>query len=197
MKMDLGALAKSVEEEHALSIDAKRAELDAAAALLRGVVEAVRPALRAVASRIQVREVNEWRGATTFATTEEDFLDGPGGLIVSAAAPGPVRDDNRLRSGRYEGECLFLLPDGTWLELTYDGQWSNWVGAGRWWKAQARAMTDLEVAGAYEVEEIVARIQRAMETAQGSRTTATARMRERAQKLAALATLLGWKGNIG
>jgi hypothetical protein len=183
------AKADRVAAEHADVLAAKDAEEAAEAALLEKVVEAVRPALRALASRVKTADrvehfadVDRQRETETLATWR--------GLCLTGT-PGPLRDNPRDNRGSYEGSDLFLLVDGTFVELAYGGSWSRWQGSSWGWKTTERTMTIAEVAHEYKLEPIVEALSEALDQhTQGGRPARAKAMRERAAKLAALVALI-------
>jgi len=183
----LSTLAAQVSAEHAASLAAIAARDAAEAKVLDAVVAAVRPALRAVASRIPTSGKHYW--VTSTETDEDASYSDAHGLLVAGHSK-PERDHPRANAGAFEGAALYLLPDGTWLELTFDGRWTKWQGATTEWTSTPATLTTAEVVDQYSFESIVPRIQEAVTKAAGSREKATRAALERAEKLGAIAALL-------
>ena len=197
--MDTNAIDLQKLQEQALTVAAQHEEYTAAltaeqqaeAALLDATVEAIRPALRALASKIRTGYRSWWIG-TTDIDSRSEYSD-TRGLYVGdgTAGPGrsnPGRDENR---GAHAGYDLFVTTDGKWLELEYSGHWSRWQGEGDEWSATERQLTSAEVAREYNVPQILGAIQSALERQlQGEKPKRTAAARERAERVAALVTLL-------
>ena len=178
-------------------VAAARAELDAShedvlageTALLERVVELVRPALKAISSRVAVfggEKVNQFFYETEYAQWR--------GISLAQDKPGPKQKlvGTINDSGPFEGWDLFLADDGTFRELEYTGRWTKWVDQDSTYRAVERVMTAREVADEYDVEPMLGRIARAIEQQCGDgmpkRTTKNV---ERAARLRAVVTLLG------
>ena len=186
--------------EDALAIASEHDELTrtttqrqaAEARVLAGVVEAVRPALRAMASRIATSERTS--GLATDRQREcKTHHDTPG---LRVDGDGLEEDCPRDFTGSHEGSALYLLADGTFAVLTYSGSWSRWQGSTSWWEAEVVPVTVDEVpANGWSTDEIVARIAKALASHQGTRKAASARNVARAEKLGAVAAPLSKKGS--
>jgi hypothetical protein len=178
-------LASVVATEYTASTEAHAAAIEAEALLLERVVEAVRPALRAVSTKRRTSGRTWW---PTNVETSTEYTAGSYGLRV--CGDGPEYDYPRANAGKYEGCDLFLLPDGSWIEASYTGSWSRWQGAGDSWEATERTLTTAEVAAEYDVDAIIAAIADVLEKAKGSREKSTTRALERAEKIRAIAKLV-------
>jgi hypothetical protein len=181
----IAALASVVATEHTDSTKAHAAVTEAEALLLERVVDAARPALRAVSTKRRTSGRTWW---PTNSETASEYTTGSAGLRV--CGDGPEYDCPRANQGKYEGYDLFLLPDGSWIEASYTGSWSRWQGAGDSWEATERTLTTAEVAAEYDVDVVITAIADALEKAHGSREKRTARALERVAKLQAIAKLL-------
>jgi hypothetical protein len=166
-------------------VGAHEAVTEAEAELLTRVVEAVKPALRAVSTRRRITERTFWPDR---ACPETVYTAGPAALRVHGS--GPKEDYPRANRGSIEGTDLFLNPDGTWTETTYSGSWSRWQGEGSSWDAEAKVLTAHEVAKAYDVDDVIKAIGEALTKAKGTREKPTARALDRAAKVRAVAELV-------
>lgn len=183
---NIAAKAAQVGSEYETS-QAAIAERDAAEAnLLEALIERIRPALRALSSRIQSRERTWWPDNASTATETDHFSER--GLCV--AGGGVKRDHPRANAGSYEGTDLWLLTEGRFAEVTYSGHWSRWQGAASAWEASLTSRTTAQIAHDYDVDEIVATISEALDKATGSREKTTTKARERAEQIRAVTTLL-------
>lgn len=165
------------------------------AELLDTVVARVRPALKGLASRI-MSDYREWWPDNSCSNEEFGYLHERGliterGLCVCGKREAEL-DYPGARNGEYEGKSLFLLTDGRWLELRYEGTWSAYQGSSSAWTATAEPMTSAEViARGYPVDDIVKAISEALDRQLSSgRQKATKKALEQAKKLRALISLL-------
>jgi hypothetical protein len=156
--------------------------------LLDSIVETVRPALKALASRIQVSHLSQWVSSSD--TDETDlFMNGVKGLRV--IGDGAFQAHPSANRGHYAGNDLYLTTAGTWLELRYDGSWSRWQGEGDDWTAEQERLNTSEVVERYSVADIIEAISSAVEAQlEGNRTKATKAALRRAETTNALVTLL-------
>lgn len=174
-----------------------RAALDTAAdeertaetALLERIVELVRPALKALATRPVIEERHTGHATMTARhhTVRADFR----GVCLSDDNPGPLEDNGRDNTGAYCGSDLFLLDDGTFAELEYEGTWSRWQGSTSEWTATVKRLTPKEVAAEYDLDQIIPRLHKHLVAyVTGNASKRAAAMHERAERLAAIAKLL-------
>lgn len=187
----LASLANTVAAQHSELVDAVAAERAANVALLDAVVERIRPALRALASRIKTGERTWWIGTTH--TDTECTWSSDRGLYVGAADVGPERsnpgrDQNR---GGYRGFDLFLTSDGRWLELAYTGGWSIWQGEETEWTAAETYVDTATVERDWGGTDVIPRIVAALQShADGKAPERAKAARERAERIAAVARLI-------
>lgn len=181
----IATLAATVAAEHTASVEAHASVTSAETALLERIVEAARPALRAVSTRRRTSERTFWPDSACSATKYT-----PGPLALRVAGDGPDEDHPRAILGTVEGCDLYLYPDGTFVEATYTGSWSRWRGEGSSWETTDRVLTTAEVAAEYNVDDIVTAISEALSRARGTREKPTARAIERAEKIRAVAALV-------
>ncbi|MBP7675762.1 MAG: hypothetical protein KBB14_05520, partial [Thermoanaerobaculia bacterium] len=108
-------LSRSVAEQHSTMEAAFAEERAAEEDLLGQLVEAVRPALRALSSRLLASERTFWPDNISTAT-EKSYHEERG---VRLAGSGPERDHPRANRGTIEGFDLVLLGDGTFARLDW------------------------------------------------------------------------------
>lgn len=183
--------APAVADEHA-ALEAAAAESDTAeAALLASVIEAVRPALRALASRVLVGEVTHGAGSH-LCRTSKTYASWRGVLV--AGDDEAEDDDSRQNDGAYEGTGLYLDTEGILREVSWSGHWSRWQGSTRRAEGAERRVTPYSVVQEWQagtVATIVESLSRALAAQNGTRGKATKAATERASRFRALAALLG------
>lgn len=96
-------------------------------------------------------------------------------------------------SGSYKGESLWYNPGQGFVEITYDGAWSNWQGDSDGWNAKEKILMPLQAV--QEWDDLPTKAADALEKAlksyvQGKAVERTKAARERAEKLQAVSTLL-------
>lgn len=171
----LATTATQVAAAHAEQQAAISAERDAEAALLERVIEAVRPALRALSSRRRGID-RDWRG-------------------VEVAGVGKKKEyEYSANAGDIYGDGLYILiQDGTpamrLSVATYSGRWDRDRDRDdeeiTWREVTARQAVDI-----YDVDVVVARLSRLLDE-QAAADRGVAKAQERAAKFAALTQLLG------
>ena len=185
----LAATASQVADLATAQQDAADAERRAEVELLDRAIDVVRPALRALASRIVVERtvsgIGTDRERSSYRVSEHR------GLLVGGTAE-PELDAPRDSRGKYEGSGLYLLADGTWLGVTYEGSWSKYQGEGRHWDgAEVALSTDGVLAHWTDADVVIAALRDALEAQLNSkRAERTLRALGRAAKLRALSELL-------
>jgi len=184
---NLAAKAATVAREYEAASEAIGDRHKAEAELLAVVVEKIKPALRALSSRIKAQERTWW---PTNVTTAEDveYHDARG---VPIAGDGLERDHPRANSGRYEGRRLWLLDDGTFAVSEYEGTWSRWQGAESRWECGLLRITSPEtIAREWKVDEIIAALSEAIDRQVGTREGVAKKASARAEQLRAITALL-------
>lgn len=183
-------VAPTVERIGAEFDQARAAQREAETFLLAGVVETVRPALRALSGRIRKSRSFIVDGVGGETVTYHEAR----GVYVSDDAPGkPATKVARLddTSGPYSGFDLVLLSDGTFAEQRYTGSWTRWVGQTDEWDSTLTPVTIDQVIDGWDVEEVIATIAaRLTSYAEGKATARADQARERAAKLSAIVALL-------
>jgi hypothetical protein len=184
----LAPIVAQVATEDAAHVEAITAEQAAEAALLARIVETVKPALRAMASRI----FRTWRTTSgrngCNPVEEKDYFDERGVCLVDAFTR--VKDSTGNR-GTYGGSRLYLLTDGRLAEVDREGTWSQWQGE---WDEESCTLTVVDAATAqrhYHLSDIVEGLKAALDKQiAGKKPNATKAAQARAEKIAALARLV-------
>ena len=185
------ATAERVATENA-DLDAAGAEArEASAQMLACVVDAHRPALRALGSIVGASGTTSGSG-----TTVEPFswrgvwVAGEGPTLIAREAVG----DGCAR-GRHGGSRLILDTAGTFAELTYEGPWSNVPGEVSSWTAGVGLLHVSVVAERYNVTAIIDRLATALVAqANGLSTGRAVLLRDKAGRLQALTKLIrSWR----
>ena len=184
----LEELARQVAEQHVEMSDAISDERSAEEALLAQIVEAVRPALRALSNRLRASRRVWWPDNVSTAT-EETHHDARG-IVVDG--DGPQHDFPRANEGQIVGEDLVLLDDGSFARRDWTGSWTRWQGRTSVEESTLTPLTLAQVVADYDVDEIAESIrERLEEQLSGRAPKRTAAARERAEKLRAVSTILG------
>lgn len=186
----IGALAPEVGEAHAALRSALADKRRHEGRLLDSLVEMARPALNAIASRVQIGEAfysGEHNGET------KSYSSAYKGAAL--AGPGVIREKDRDGgfTGGYTGRTLYLTAAGGWLELTYEGSFNAWKGSRCHWQATEtwhHAGASVVAAG-FDVEEIVRTLAQLLrEQASGNASKRAERIRHEAERLDAVTILL-------
>lgn len=184
----LANLAANVAAQHDEMTAAVEEERAAEERLLGQLVEAVRPALRALSSRLLASERTFWPDNVSTAT-EKDYHEERG---VRLAGSGPERDHPRANRGTIEGLDLVLLDDGTFARLDWSGHWSKWQGEGDLEESTLTRVSLRDVVDGWDVDQLAATLHERLEAQMAGRAPKrTASARERAEKLRAVSSLLG------
>ncbi len=184
----LAGLARAVAGQHGALQSAIEDERGAEAQLLEKTVDAVRPALRALSSRLKASERTFWPDRVSTAT--EKSYHAERGILVDG--DGPTQDHPRANEGSISGQDLVLLDDGTFAVLDWSGSWSRWQGAPSSMQSALTPITARDVVENYDAENIAQNLVDRLEAqVNGKATKTTAAARERAERLRAVASLLG------
>lgn len=183
----LARLAPVVEAQHGALAEAIEEEATAEAALLARVVDLVRPALRALSSRLLASERVFWPDSVSTAT-EKSFHEERG---VRLHGTGPERDHPRANDGAIEGTDLVLLDDGTFARLDWRGSWTRWQGRTSHEESELTRISLADVVAGWDVDDISRALVGKLEAQVNGRAQKTmAAAIERAQKLRCVAALL-------
>ena len=184
----IATLTNTVAAEHEAHVAALSSERAAEVELLRAVIEAVRPALKAIASRIKVS--NRWGSNGVHPGEETEYCELCGLYLNPYTAIGPWRERRGSTRGSYTGTDRFLLTDGSILELQYDGHWSQWQGETSGWTS-TQTVVPLEKLSSKQVHDAIRAIGEALQKqADGNKTKRTAASIARATKITAMTALL-------
>jgi len=189
MVRDFGTAATEIAtaaDQQAAAFAAKR---EAEAALLAKVVESIKPALRAMSSRIQSSHWICGNNSGLNIVERETHLDERGLLVIDGWKRHKDTSGNR---GELDGERLYLLSDGTWATLTREGTWSAWQGEPDRWEAELDRIEPVDVVQSYKLEDVVRSIAASLAAQRkADRAASTKRALDRAERMTALATLIG------
>lgn len=181
-------LSRSVAAQHATMEAAFDEERAAEEELLEKLVETVKPALRALSSRLKASETTFWPTSTE-TSTEKTYHPERG---VRLDGNGPERDHPRANDGGIGGTDLVLLDDGTFARLDWTGTWTRWQGRTSEETSTLTRITLRDVVETWDVDEIAATLSERLEAQLAGRATkTTAASKDRAEKLRAVAALLG------
>lgn len=184
---NLDTLARSVAEQHCTMQAAIEDERAAEKQLLEKLVDAVRPALKAICNRIKASERTWW--PTSVETATEKKYHPERGLFLDGT--GPERDFPRANDGLVSGRDLLLLDDASFAVLDWTGTWSRWQGRTSEETSTLTRLTLADVVDEWDVDEIAATLSERLEAqlaGRAGKTTASAR--ERAERLRAVAALV-------
>lgn len=180
-------LAPKVAALHEDRTAAVAEETEAEAAVLTTVVEMVRPALRALRSRIEKQYASTSGRNGCNPVTEESWFPERGVLLVDNFYRERDETGNR---GRFRGERLYLLDDGRFAEVKRRGQWSHWQGEWDRWTAEMVFLSVEQVSRKYELPDVLKELADALEQqATGASAQRATKARERAVRLRAIAAL--------
>ena len=186
---ELAELAERVAQTHEEQLAAQDDEVKAEAELLGKIVMMVKPALRALSSRLPESYRLFWPDSVS-TDTEKTFQDLRG---VRLDGDGPSEDYPRANRGSYEGRDLYLLVDGTFVLVEYEGTWTRRQGESNRWDVTNHPMTLENVVKRYKVEALSRAIFEALEQQdKGKAKDRTKSAKERATKVRAVSELL-WK----
>ena len=184
----IDTLARLVAEQHATMETAFDEERAAEEELLEKLVETVRPALKALSSRLKATETTFWPTSTETAT--EKTCHPERGVILDG--DGPFRDHPRANDGKIGGTDLALLDDGTFARLDWTGTWTRWQGRTSEETSTLTRITLRDVVETWDVDELAAALAERLEAQLAGRATkTTASARERAERLRSVTLLLG------
>lgn len=183
--------AETIGRDNSALEAAGAAALTQRAALLEDVIAAIRPALRAISSRVGASLTESRAG-----TTSEPFP----WRGCYLAGSGPERVKPTLSSGdqlraRYGGKRLMLRADGVLVELSYDGPWSTVPGEVSSWKASEQTVPSTSVVARYDLEAILGELAKVLEAqSDGNAAKRAQQLAEQAERLRSLRTLLrSWR----
>lgn len=184
----LAATAATVAEQHSALTQAIGDETAAEAALLEAAIAAVRPALRALASKIIAREYHTSGRDGLHPVREQEYHPDLRGLVL--VDDFCEEDDRTGNAGSYAGDRLVLLTTGELVRVKRTGHWSRWQGSDNEYTTTWRVLTPLEAARRYRVAECLATLDKRLAShLEGNAAKRTAAATQRAERLRAMATL--------
>jgi len=185
----LASTAATVATEHEQYSAALATESEAEAALLARIIETVKPALRALACQIKSKDYSTaGRNGCNPVHTYDTFPE-RGVCLVDGYDHDKDESGNRGTNG---GSRLYLLADGRLAHVEREGTWSCWQGEPDTWEAELTIITEAEAVRHYELADMIAGLNTKLaEQLKGAKPVRTKAARARAEKLAAVASLMG------
>jgi hypothetical protein len=175
-----------VASKHEAAINAER---DAEALVLQTAIDAAKPALRAVCSRMLRVDKSTSGNNGCNPVEDQQYFEERGLVLVDDFDKGRDTTGNRGWLGGYR---IVLLSDGTLAKVEREGSWSCWQGEWTGWEATLTPMTARDVMDREELDECLKAISTALDKQISSkRDEATKAALARAEQLRALATLAG------
>lgn len=185
---EIVGLSKTAAENLALAEDATEREVRADAQVLAVVIEMVKPALRAIASRIQATEETVWVNGNTQTETHRTWTKVSGVRVIGE---GPVDYNRRDNDGRTGGVDVFLATSGELIRVEYTGRWTRWQGSRSHWEAEWSTLPLDAYARNHSVTLFLTALRDALrQEVRGGRVSAAGARMERAAKVEALLALL-------
>ena len=189
MLRELGDQAKRVARERSAYDGAWEEARRARVELLAAIVDAVRPALPALGSGLALRWSSHGVDAASAKAPFRAVLVGQMQKGPSLPCRFALASDSRR--GRYGGTALYLTDEGVFVDLEYDGAWSDVPGEVSKWEAKWCPMTADDVVAEYDVADVLDRLTTALvQQAHGATPMRTANLLTRAKQLQALTKML-------
>lgn len=181
-------LVPVVSEQDRERLEAIAAERDASAKTLERVIQVVKPAIRAISSRIKCRD-DSTSGRNGCNHVEEiEYHTQMGFKLAGGVSQDKDETGNR---GSYGGIALYLLTTGELAHVEFDGTWSNWQGEWDRLSSTLEIIDATEAMNRYDIDDCLQELVKALkEQVSGKATAASKAARERATKLSALAALI-------
>lgn len=178
---ELQAKASAVAETAEHHRNAINAERDAEAEVLATAIEAVKPALPALCSRIK-RSSYETAGRNGCnPVSRYEYHDERGAVLVDNYAREKDESGNR---GSLGGERLCLLSDGRLAVVTREGSFSHWQGEADRWESTLAVVTPREAMNEYELDAVLGALAEALDKqAKGNASENTEKALARASAL--------------
>jgi hypothetical protein len=182
----------------AVAVEAQTTALDIAGTdaavakgeLLDAVIDAIRPALRAICSQVALACAFTAEGTTTEpAPWRGVHLMGDGPWLTDRkTSPDGIR-------GRWGGDRLVLRDDGQLVTLRYQGPWTSVKGEVSKWTAEAAPTDAVSAAARWDLDVIIGALSDAvMAQANGAAPERTAQLRESAERIRAHVVLVqSWR----
>ena len=184
----LAATAATVATQHQEYQAALGTQQEAEAVLLGRIIETVKPALRALACQIKREDYSTSGRNGCNPVARYDTFAETGVCLVDNYDRDKDETGNR---GTYGGTRLYLLSDGRLAEVEREGTWSCWQGEADIYTATLEVITAADAVARYELTDMIEVLTAKLnEQIKGAKPTRTKAARERAEKLAALSTLV-------
>jgi hypothetical protein len=185
----LATTATTVAKDHEAFTEALSRETQAEAALLERIIVTVKPALRALASRITKEDYATSGRNGCNPVSRRSYFDERGVCVVDAFDREKDETGNR---GSYGGSRLYLLDDGRLAEVDREGTWSCWQGEADVYTATLTVVVAAEAVRHYHLTDMIEAINTKLaEQVKGEKAKRTKAAHARAEKLAAVASLMG------
>jgi hypothetical protein len=189
--MDIQNIVETAQTVATQSEDLRSAidiERTAEAEVLTAAIEAARPALRAICSKLVARDLTTGNGDVNRHREQVEYHQERG---VHLAGDSKAEEDQpRDNSGAYEGYGLYLLVDGRLANRTWSGSWSRWQGSTTECVSVLEPVTAREAMDEWELSECLENLGKALQKqADGNASERAQAARERAEKLRAMLTL--------
>jgi hypothetical protein len=156
----LTELSTQTAAQHAETEAARQQAREAEADLLTAMIAKVLPALPAISRSVKTK--NAWTSGANGCNPVErkSFREQRGLLVVDKFDREKDSSGNR---GDFTGERLFILEDGTLLQLDRSGSWSQWQGEWSSWETEQTALTPREAVNRYNARDIIEALIKALE----------------------------------
>ena len=190
-EVELKALSEKAEivaagaQERTAAIKAEQA---AEAELLSATIERIKPALRAISSRITKRHATTGGRNGCNPVNEHSYHEERGLLLIDNTKR--IRDVTGNR-GTYAGASLYLLSDGRLAVVECSGHWSHWQGEWDEEVMELRVVTAEEAMCEWELSGCIEAISKALDAqVTGNSAKVAQAAKARAEKLRSLASLM-------
>lgn len=189
--VELQQLAQAVTEQAQAHRAALSAEDKARLELLEYAVRLIGPeALKALAEGIRVghvrRRLPDGGSDVLWDMLSDSGVEKRGILLAGDTAPRELLSS--APAGEYAGRGVYLMEDGTFLELTYTGAWSRQGEEPARWRATAREVPAARVAASWPLDAMLEALHRKLSAHNRERATKAAEART--ARLAAILNLL-------
>lgn len=183
----IAELAPVVSANHEALETARAQERAALASLLEKALNLVRPAIRALSSRIKMSSYTSSVNGGGYVERSTWYPDLKGIHVAGEYEEVPDETGN---SGHYKGTKLWLST-ADWVETECAGTWSKWQGAPNEWKADLNSRSTIEVVRNWDVPAILRELADSLQRdVKGNRVKSAEAAMARAKKAEAIVQLL-------
>lgn len=184
---EIAKLAQAAAANHEALTSALNDEREAEAAVLTAAIDAAKPALGAVCSRIKKHVASTDGNNGCNPVKRIEYYEHRGLELVDDIYR---RGDSSGNRGVYGGTRLYLLATGELAVATASGDWSRWQGEWDTLDIEFKAVTPREAMDTFELKECLESLSKALrEQAEGKAPERAKAAKARAEKLRAMATL--------